>query len=63
MFWDPAGGSEEEQPASPEKTLSGFMENWVVQDSPPMSLAEVLQVSPSLLIRFTLFSRSTVLII
>ena len=37
------GGTEEEQQASPERTLSGSMESRVVQDSPPMSLADVLQ--------------------
>lgn len=36
------GGTEEEQPASPERALSGPLESQAVQDSPPMSLAEVL---------------------
>ncbi|GAB1287742.1 Disintegrin and metalloproteinase domain-containing protein 15 [Apodemus speciosus] len=36
------GGTEEEQPASPERALSGPLESQVAQDSPPMSLAEVL---------------------
>lgn len=63
MLWNPAGGTEEEQQAIPEGTLSGSSESQAVQDSPPMNLAEVLQVSPSLLIRFSLFSQSTLLII
>ncbi|XP_034355923.1 disintegrin and metalloproteinase domain-containing protein 15 isoform X5 [Arvicanthis niloticus] len=37
------GGTEEEQQAIPERTLSGSLESQVVQDSPPMGLAEVLQ--------------------
>lgn len=63
MFWDPAGGTEEEQQASPERTQSRSLENQVVQDSPPINLTEVLQVSPSLLIIFSPFSPSTSLII
>ncbi|XP_027249037.1 disintegrin and metalloproteinase domain-containing protein 15 isoform X4 [Cricetulus griseus] len=37
------GGSEEEQQAKPERPLNGSLERQVVQDSPTVSLAEVLQ--------------------
>lgn len=57
MFWDPAGGSEEEQQAKPERPLNGSLERQVVQDSPTVSLAEVLQVSSILLIIFSHTSR------
>lgn len=63
MFWNSAEGTEEEQQAISERTPSGSLGSQVVQDSHPVSLAEVLQVSPSLLIRFSLFSHSTLLII
>ncbi|OBS83113.1 hypothetical protein A6R68_22891, partial [Neotoma lepida] len=43
MFWDPAGGTEEPQQAKPERALTGSLERQVVQDSPPVSLAELLQ--------------------
>ncbi|CAO2598861.1 Disintegrin and metalloproteinase domain-containing protein 15 [Lemmus lemmus] len=36
-------GDTEEQQAKPERALSGSLERQVVQDSPPVSLAEVLQ--------------------
>ncbi|XP_052036001.1 disintegrin and metalloproteinase domain-containing protein 15 isoform X4 [Apodemus sylvaticus] len=36
------GGTEEEQPASPERAFSGPLESQAVQGDPPMSLAEVL---------------------
>lgn len=43
-IWYPAGGTEEQQ-TRPEKALSGPLEHQALQDKPPISLAEVLQVS------------------
>ncbi|XP_059121653.1 disintegrin and metalloproteinase domain-containing protein 15 isoform X2 [Peromyscus eremicus] len=37
------GGTGEQQHAKPERALSGSLERQVVQDSPPVSLAELLQ--------------------
>lgn len=49
-FSAPAGDTEEQQ-AKPERALSGSLERQIGQDSPPVSLTEMLQVSPTLLIR------------
>ncbi|CAH6908799.1 disintegrin and metalloproteinase domain-containing protein 15 isoform X2 [Phodopus roborovskii] len=57
------GGSEEEQQAKPERTLSGSLERQVVQDSPTVSLTEVLQTGlpEALRIKLELESESHVL--
>lgn len=47
----PPAGDTEEQQTKPERALSGSLERQVGEDSPPVSLAEMLQVSPLLLIR------------
>ncbi|CAH6908694.1 Adam15 [Phodopus roborovskii] len=59
----PKIGSEEEQQAKPERTLSGSLERQVVQDSPTVSLTEVLQTGlpEALRIKLELESESHVL--
>lgn len=57
----PPAGDTEEQQTKPERALSGSLERQVGEDSPPVSLAEMLQVSPLLLIRT--FSHFTLLLV
>ncbi|KAL1772681.1 disintegrin and metalloproteinase domain-containing 15 [Sigmodon hispidus] len=57
------GGTEEQQQGKPEKALRGFLKRQVLQDSPPVSLAEVLQAGlpEALKIRLELDGESHVL--